>query len=77
MSKLVILGGIILILVGLALMVAEKGWINFKWLSWFGNLPGDIKIEKEKFKFYFPFTSMVIVSVVLSVLLRLIRKFWI
>ena len=37
-------------------------------LGWFGHLPGDIRIERENGSFYFPGTSMILVSLVLSVL---------
>ena len=40
-------------------------------LRWFGNLPGDIRIETETGRVFIPITSMVVVSVVLSVLLTL------
>lgn len=40
-------------------------------LSWFGRLPGNIRIEREHSVFYFPVTSMIIVSIVLSVVLSL------
>ena len=42
--------------------------------NWFGRLPGDIRIEKENFRFYFPITTMVIISIVLSLLIQLIKK---
>lgn len=63
-----LLGGFIL-LTGIIIYWFENN--DIKWLSWFGNLPGDIKIEKENFKFYFPFTSMIIVSILLTLLMRL------
>ena len=44
--------------------------------NWFGNLPGDVKVEKENYKIYFPVVTMLIVSVVLSLLMWLIRKFF-
>jgi len=37
-------------------------------------LPGDIRIEKENVRFYFPVTTMILISVVLSLILYLIRK---
>ena len=43
-------------------------------LGWFGRLPGDIRVEKENFRFYFPITTMILVSVVVSFLIYLIRK---
>jgi len=43
-------------------------------LSWLGHLPGDIRIEKENVRIYFPVTTMILISVVLSLILYLIRK---
>ncbi len=42
--------------------------------SWFGRLPGDIRIEREGVRIYFPLVSMLIVSAVLSLLLWLFRR---
>jgi len=60
-----------LIVIGLVLLVIGLAW---PWLSAlpFGRLPGDIVIERENFRFYFPITSMLIVSVLIS----LIVWFW-
>jgi len=61
------IGGIIL-LAGIVLyLFGDK-------LGWLGHLPGDIRIEKENFRFYFPITTMVIISIVLSLLLTLLAK---
>lgn len=43
-------------------------------LSWFGRLPGDIRVERPNASFYFPITSMVLLSIVLSVVLAIIRR---
>jgi hypothetical protein len=43
--------------------------------NWLGNLPGDIKVEKENMKFYFPVTTMILVSVILSLVIWIVRKF--
>lgn len=40
--------------------------------SWFGNLPGDIRIEGENTKVFIPLTSMILVSILLSVAVRVI-----
>jgi Protein of unknown function (DUF2905) len=45
-------------------------------LKWLGHLPGDIRIEKENFKFYFPITTMILLSVLLSLLFQLIGRFF-
>jgi len=63
--------GDILIAVGICFIVAG---IAFKvgLLSWFGNLPGDFHYRGEHFTFYFPFTSTVLISAILSILLLLL-----
>jgi magnesium-transporting ATPase (P-type) len=43
-------------------------------LQWIGKLPGDIRIEKENFRLYFPFTTMLLASLVVSVLIRLLKN---
>jgi hypothetical protein len=44
-------------------------------LQWIGRLPGDIRIEKENSRFYFPITTMIIFSLLLTVLVNLLKKF--
>lgn len=63
----------ILIIAGLVLVLAGIAW---PWLSKLplGRLPGDIVVDKPEFRFYFPITTMIIVSVVVSLLLWLFRK---
>lgn len=63
-----IIGGILLVVIGL---LANSGV-----LSWFGRLPGDIRIERENVRFYFPVISMIVVSVVLSLVIYLVGRFW-
>jgi hypothetical protein len=59
--------GVLTVLLGL---LVSSGWLN-----WFGRLPGDIRIERENVKLYIPLVSMLLLSVVLSLLLALIRRF--
>jgi hypothetical protein len=67
--------GILLIVAGLGLVVlGAMFWLGV--LSWLGRLPGDIRVERPGVRFYFPITSMIIVSVVLTLLLSLIRRLW-
>lgn len=69
MSRVLILLGATLLLAGLVMRFAP--WV----FSWFGKLPGDIRIERENGVFFIPVTSMLIVSVALSILLSfLFRK---
>ena len=62
-----------LIIVGLLIVIVGVAW---PWLSKlpFGRLPGDIVIERDDFRFYFPITTMIIVSVVVSVILWFFRR---
>jgi len=45
-------------------------------MSWFGRLPGDIRIERENVHVFFPITSMILISIVLSLILNLVRRFF-
>jgi len=58
------------ILVGIGLLV----WTGA--FRWFGSLPGDIKIERESFRFYFPVVSLILLSIVVSFALRLLRRWF-
>jgi hypothetical protein len=60
-------GGIILV-IGLILNYAP--WL----INWFGKLPGDIRIENEHSSIFFPITSMIVVSIVLSLIFNLLFK---
>jgi hypothetical protein len=56
-----------LMLVGLAVWSGALGW--------FGRLPGDIRIERESVHVYLPLTSMLLVSIGLSLIAYLVRRF--
>ncbi|MCB1683154.1 MAG: DUF2905 domain-containing protein [Pseudomonadales bacterium] len=60
--------GILVVIIGLLVKLGIFGWI--------GNLPGDIQFKRGGFRVYFPITSMILVSVVLSALFSLIRRFF-
>lgn len=62
-------------LVGIGLLVAFVGGLAWAgWLSWFGRLPGDIRIVQGNTRVYIPITTMLIVSLVLSLLVALLRR---
>jgi hypothetical protein len=66
MSRFLIMLGIILVAVGVAWpLLARLG---------LGRLPGDIHIEREGFSFFFPLTTGLLISVVVSLVLWLLRK---
>ncbi|NKB98528.1 MAG: DUF2905 family protein [Pseudomonadales bacterium] len=55
----------------LAGLLAKSGLFG-----WFGHLPGDIHIKREGFQLYFPITTMIVVSAVLSLIISFVRKFF-
>ena len=67
LGALLIVAGLVAALLGVA--VASGA------LSWFGRLPGDIRIRGENTRVFIPLTSMLVVSVVLSLVLNLVRRF--
>jgi Protein of unknown function (DUF2905) len=68
-GKYIIGVGIILIAVGVI-------WYYFgDRLGFIGNLPGDIKVEKENFKFYFPLTTMILLSLIVNMILKVFKIF--
>ena len=68
-ARYLMLGGIILFLVGGGIYLASRFGIPL------GRLPGDIRIEGENGSFYFPVTSSILVSVILTIVLNLISRF--
>ncbi len=69
-GKIIIVIGLIVVIIGIIVYFAGDK------LNWFGRLPGDIRIEKENFRLYFPITTMIIISVVGSLLIRFFQKFF-
>jgi hypothetical protein len=67
LGKLLILLGVLIIVIGLLLIVGEK-------IPWIGRLPGDIIIRKKNFTFYFPITTCIIISIILTLSFALLRK---
>ena len=61
-----LLGGVLLVLGALLSFTGR--------LPWVGRLPGDISIERENFRFYFPLATSIVISIILSLLVWLIRR---
>lgn len=59
----------LLIGIGIGFILAGIAW-KFGLLGWFGNLPGDIRYRGDNVSIFIPFTSMILISVVLSVILK-------
>ena len=69
-GKWIIGAGVIIIVVGIIIYFFHAK------LNWVGRLPGDIRIEKANFRFYFPITTMILLSLVATLIVWLIRKFF-
>ena len=67
-GKVLVVLGTVTVLIGLIL------WGGFA-PKWFGRLPGDIRIEREHSAFYFPIVTCIIISIGLSLLLSIFRRF--
>ena len=63
----IVVGGVVLVLVGLLVWTGA--------LSWFGRLPGDIRVERPNARLYVPITSMLLLSVVVSIVAAIVRRF--
>jgi len=67
LGKMLILLGVFIIVIGLLLVIGEK-------IPWLGRLPGDIIIKREKFTFYFPIVTCILISIFVTLLFTLFRK---
>jgi Protein of unknown function (DUF2905) len=67
------------IIIGVGLLLVFVGGVVYflgNKLHFIGNLPGDIRIEKENFSFYFPITTMLLLSLIVNVLIRVYKHFF-
>jgi uncharacterized protein HemY len=67
LGKTLLLVGFVLMVLGALLTMGGK-------IPWLGHLPGDIYIQRERFSFYFPLTTSVLISLILTVVLYLFRR---
>ena len=69
-GKYIIIGGLIILVIGIIVyFFGDK-------MDWLVRLPGDIRIKKQNVRVYFPITTMIIISIVLTLLVNLIKKFF-
>jgi hypothetical protein len=67
-GRYLMIGGIVLFLVGGGIYLSSKFGLPL------GRLPGDIRIEREGFSFYFPLASSILVSIVLTIIINVILR---
>lgn len=70
LAKIIILVGLAIVVIGALIWVLGKTGIPF------GSLPGDIKIERKGFSFYFPVVTSIILSILLTIIINLIVRFF-
>ena len=66
--------GRILVVLGLLLVVAGVIFSLAGKIPWLGNLPGDIAIQRERFTFYFPLATCLLISVIISLVVYFFRR---
>jgi len=65
--RMLLLAGVFLIVLAGLLTLAQK-------IPWLGRLPGDIRIERENFIFYFPITTCILISILISLVFWLVGR---
>ena len=68
-GKYIIIAGVLILIMGLLIYFFHDK------MQWIGKLPGDIRIERGNTKVYFPFTTMILFSILVSVIVQLVKKF--
>jgi hypothetical protein len=67
LGKILVYTGLLLVVIGVILSLAGR-------LPWLGHLPGDIYIERERYSFYFPIVTCLLISLILSLVLYFFRR---
>jgi hypothetical protein len=67
LGKVLVIVGIVFVVLGFLLILGDK-------IPWIGKLPGDIYIKRDRFSFYFPIVTCIIISLILTLLFSLFRK---
>lgn len=68
-GKYIIITGVIIFAAGIVIYFFHDKFF------WLGRLPGDIRVEKENFRLYFPISTMIVASLLLSVIVYFIKRF--
>jgi uncharacterized membrane-anchored protein YitT (DUF2179 family) len=68
-GKYLMFFGVIALIIGLLIYLFHSH------LKWIGRLPGDIRIEKENFRFYFPVVTMILFSILITLVINIFKRF--
>lgn len=69
-GKYILITGIVIVVIGILV------YFFHDYFKWIGRLPGDITVEKENFRFYFPLATMIIFSLLLTILINIFKRFF-
>lgn len=69
-GKYVILAGVIILIAGIVI------YFFHNYFRWLGKLPGDIRVEKENYRFYFPIVSMIVISVLVTIIINVFKRWF-
>ena len=69
-GKYILIIGIIIVVIGILV------YFFHDYLRWIGRLPGDIRIERENFRFYFPLTTMIVLSLLVTLIINIFKRFF-
>ena len=67
-GKYIIFIGVAVVIIGIVVyFLGDK-------LHWIGRLPGDIRVQRDNFRFYFPITTMILLSLLLTLIINLVKR---
>lgn len=69
-GKYIIIAGLFIVLIGVIVFFFHHAF------RWFGRLPGDIRVVGKNTRFYFPWVTMLVISLVLTILINLFRRWF-
>jgi H+/Cl- antiporter ClcA len=69
-GKYILIAGIVIVITGILV------YFFHDYLKWIGRLPGDIRIERENFRFYFPLATMIVLSVLVTIIIHIFKRFF-
>ncbi|MEO8852784.1 MAG: DUF2905 domain-containing protein [Ginsengibacter sp.] len=69
-GKYILIIGIVIVFAGIVI------YFFHDYFKWVGHLPGDIRIERESFRFYFPWVTMIVLSIIVTLFVSIIKRFF-
>lgn len=69
-GKYILLVGLIIVVAGIII------YFFHDYFKWIGKLPGDIRIVKENFRFYFPLTTMIVFSIFITIIIQIFKRYF-